>query len=57
MLCDFTQMWNLRSKINESKGEKRERDKSRNRLLIIENKLTVTRRERGGGMGEMNDGD
>ena len=48
-------MWSLRNKI--SKGEKREGDKARNRLLIIENKLMVTRRGRGGGMGETGDGD
>ena len=40
-----------------SKGEKRERDKPRNRLLTIENKLMVTRGEVGGGMGEIGDGD
>ena len=38
-------------------GERRERGKLRNRLLTIENKLMVTRREVGGGMGELSDGD
>ena len=36
---------------------KRERDKPRNRLLTTENKLMVTKREVGGGMGEKSDGD
>ena len=44
-------MWNLRNKTNEQKGETRE--KARNRLLTIDNKLMVTRRE----MGETGDGD
>jgi len=43
-------VWNLRNKINEQRGKKREREreKPRSRLLIIENKLTVTRGEVGG---------
>ena len=35
-------MWNLRNKTNEQR-EKREREKPRNRLLTIEDKLMVTR--------------
>lgn len=38
-------MWNLRNKTNEQRKRKRERNKPRNRLLTIENKLMVTRRE------------
>ena len=49
-------MWNLRNKTNKQR-EKKKRDKSRNRLLTIENKLMVTRGEVGGGMGETGDGD
>ena len=57
MPYDFTHMWNLRSK-QISKGEKKsETDKLRNRLLTIENKLMVTRREVGEGMGQIYDGD
>ena len=37
--------------------EKKEKGKSRNRFLILENKLMVTRREGGGEMGEMDDAD
>ena len=40
-------MWNLRNKQKWAKEKKRERDKSRNRLLIIRNKLMVTRGDRG----------
>ena len=40
-----------------SKGKKRERGKPRNRLLTIENKLMVTRREAVLGEGETGDGD
>ena len=40
-----------------STGEKTEIGKPRNRLLNIENKLTVTRGEAGGGTGEIGDGD
>ena len=40
-----------------SKGKKREEDKSRNKLLIIENRLMVTRGEVDGEMGEIGDGD
>ena len=50
-------MWNLRNKTNEHSGKKSERDKPRNRLLTIENKLMDTRGEVGGGMGEIGEGD
>ena len=42
-----------------SNGEKtdRDRDKPRNRLLTIQNKLMVIRTEVGRGMGERGDGD
>ena len=40
---DFTHMWHLRKKTDEQKGKEREREKARNRLLSIENKLMVTR--------------
>ena len=49
-------MRNLRNKTNEQR-KKRERDKPRNRLLTIENKLMVTRGEVGRGMGVTGDGD
>ena len=39
---------NLRNKTNEQRG-KRQREKPRNTLLTIENKLIVTRGEMGGG--------
>jgi len=39
-----------------SKGKK-ERDKPRNRLLIVENKIKVTRGDVGRRMGEIGDGD
>ena len=52
---DFTHVWNLRNQINEQK--EKERDKPRNILLTIENKLMVTRGEVGGQMGEIGDGD
>ena len=42
-------MWNLRNKTNEQRKKERERDKARNRLLPIENKLMATRGEWGGG--------
>ena len=45
---DFIHMWNLGSKTNEQRGKK-ERDKLRNRLLMMENKLMATRGEMGGG--------
>ena len=48
-------MWNLRHKT--SKGENNKTEKSRNRLLTIENKLMVVRREVSEGMGEIGDGD
>ena len=50
---NFTQMWNLRNKTNEQ----RKKSKPKNRLLTIENKLMVTRREVGGGMDETGEGD
>ena len=37
--------------------KEKKRHKPRNRLLTIEDKLTVTREEEGGGMGELGDGD
>ena len=40
-----------------SKEKKREREKSRDRLLTRENTLIVTRGEVGRGMGEIRDGD
>ena len=45
------------SETNKQRGQKRERDKSRNRLLSIENKLMVIRGERSGQMDEIGDGD
>ena len=56
MSFDFTHMWSLWNRTNKQKGKKK-KDKSRNRLLAIENKLMVTRGEVGGGMGEIDDGD
>ena len=60
ILCEISQsekekyhislMWNLRNKTNEQR-EKRGRDKSRNKLLTIENKLICTRGEEGWGDG------
>ena len=50
---DFTHMWNLRNK--QAKGKKRE--KPRNRLLTIENKLMVIIGEVGRGIGKIGDGD
>ena len=46
-------------KQNKQRGEKREREreKPRNRLLIIENKQMVTRGEVGGGMYEIGERD
>ena len=46
---DFIHIWNLRNKTNEQ----REKEKSRNKLLIIENKLMGG----GWGMGEIGDED
>ena len=54
---DFTLMWNLRNKTNEQRRKKREGGKPRNRLLTVENKQMVTRREVGGKMGKIGDGD
>ena len=46
-------MWNLRNKTHEHRGEKRERDKPRNRLLTIENKQTEGHQRGGvGGWGK-----
>ena len=46
-------MWNLG---NKQRG-KREGGKPRNKLLTIENKLMVTSREVGGGIGKTSNGD
>ena len=43
----FTHMWNLRNKTNVQREEKK-RDKSSNRLLIMEKKLIATRWKEGG---------
>ena len=52
-------MRNLRNKTNEQRKKKREqeRDKPRNRLFTIENKLMVNRGEMGRIMAEIGDGD
>ena len=55
--CDFTHMWNLRNKTKEQSEKERQTAKPRNRLLTIEIKLMVTRREVGGEMGEIGEGD
>ena len=48
-------VWNLKNKWEE---REREREKTSNRLLTIENKQMVTREEeQGGKMGEIGDGD
>jgi len=47
-------MWNLRNKTNE---QRKKREKPRNRLLTIENKLVVIREKGGKGMGEIDHGD
>ena len=52
MLQDLTHMWNLRNK----KKNKRERDRPRNRLLTIKNKLMATGGEVGRRMDEISDG-
>ena len=52
---DCTHMWNLRSKINEKKEKKR--DKQKNGLLNTETKLMVAGREVGGEMGGIDKGD
>ena len=49
---DVIHMWNLRYKSSE-KRKKKKREKPRNRLLTIENKLIVAM---GGRMGEIGDG-
>ena len=49
-------MWNLTKQTSKEKV-KRERNKSRNRLLITENKLMVTRGEVCWGDDEIGDGD
>ena len=41
----------------QAKGKKGEGEKPRNRLLTVEIKLMVTRREVGGRMGDIGDGD
>ena len=53
---NFTHMWNLRKK-KQAQGEKRERDKPRNSLFIIEKKLMVTRGEVGERTAKIGDGD
>ena len=52
---DFTHIWNLRNKW--AKEKKEDRDKPRNRLLTIENKLMVTRGKVSRGRGETVEGD
>ena len=49
-------MANLRNKTNKQR-KKREKDKPRNRLFVLENKLIVTRGAVEGGMGEIDHGD
>ena len=44
-------MWKLRNKIDEHMRKEKERGTPGNRLLTIENKLRVTGREMGRGMG------
>ena len=44
-------MWDLRNKTNKQR-KKKERDKPRNRLLIIEDTLMVTRKDEGRGTGD-----
>ena len=46
-------MWNLRNKINEQREKKR----SRNLLLTIENRLMLNSEEVGGRKGEIDDRD
>ena len=50
MPYDFTNVWNLRDKIDEHRGKKKKRQggKPLKRLLTIENKLSVA----GGDVGE-----
>ena len=48
MPCDLTHLWDLRNK------QRKEREKSGNRLLTLENTLMVNRG--GGGMGETREG-
>ena len=52
-------MWSLRNTTDEQRGKQREREggKPGNRLLTVENNLLVIRREVGGGMSEVGDGD
>ena len=52
---DFIHMWNLRNEKSEQRKKKQR--ETRNKLLTIGNKLMVTRREVGGGMGEIGDVD
>ena len=54
---DFIHMWNLINKTSEHRAKMRERDKSRNKLLTIGNKLMVTIMEVGGGMDYTGDTD
>ena len=46
----------LQETTNKQKAKGKKRDKPRNRILTIENKLMFTRREVGWGMGEIGDG-
>ena len=49
---DFSYMWNLRNKTKEPMEKRHtQREKPRNRLIIIENKVMFTREEVGGEMG------
>ena len=47
MPSDFTYMWNLRHRMEESGGPGEEGGKLENKLLTIENNLRVTREEEG----------
>ena len=49
ILYDFTHMWNLRNKINY---HEKKREENQETDSTMENKLMVTRREVGGGMGK-----
>ena len=49
---DFIHMWNLRNKI-----KKKKRQTKKNGLLTTKNNQMVTRREMGGGMGEIGKAD
>ena len=53
---DFTHVWNLRKK-PKKKTDKTRQNKTKNSLLITENKLMVTRRGMCRGMGKIGEGD